>query len=668
MNAVPPVPRTTELSKQSHAANLCNLRTFFVVLRSSCLRTWSVPFFCLLASASWLLPAHAATIPQADIDNPRCFSCHAQSHIAEIGPDERAQMTPGTQPADRPAKRPALFVNPDKLHASIHAAVACTSCHPDANQLPHKPQLASPTCNSTGCHNKEANAFMQGSHALAAARGNKNAPTCATCHGAHDILKKDDRNARTHPLNIVKVCADCHETHVTKTRNNSDGTREVSSYLESVHGRGVLKSGLTVAATCADCHGAHDVRPSSDPLSPVNRNHVPTTCGRCHVGITEMYAKSIHGEKLAEQIALQNAGVKDLNSGLRTQDSGLKPPVCSDCHTAHAISRTNDPAFVRDIVSECGTCHDRPMPGSREKRSLYETYRESYHGQVTNLGYNRAARCSDCHGAHDIRRIDDVNSPLNDKNKLRTCQKCHKGADVKFASFAPHADFRNGDRYPILHYVFLYFVIMMSASFGFFGLHCVAWAVRSGIERIKHGPHPKPNYSKVAIQRFNRVDRINHAFVIISFFGLTLTGLPLLYSDKAWGQTLAAILGGPRTCGFLHKYVFAVMLIANFVVHAVGVVRRFKKHGIRKMLFGPATMLFTRKDVADCIGMIKWFFRGGKKTEVRTLDLLGKIRLHRGSRRLPHHRNLRPLPLVPRLLLTLSTRLDVQRRHHGPRI
>ena len=90
---------------------------------------------------------------------------------------------------------------------------------------------------------------------------------------------------------------------------------------------------------------------------------------------------------------------------------------------------------------------------------------------------------------------------------------------------------------------------MMSAAFGFFGMHCVLWFGRSVIERIKHGPHPKRKANDHAIKRFNRVDRVNHAFVIISFFGLTLTGLPLLYADKNWAQTLAAIFGGGRACG-----------------------------------------------------------------------------------------------------------------------
>jgi cytochrome b subunit of formate dehydrogenase len=55
------------------------------------------------------------------------------------------------------------------------------------------------------------------------------------------------------------------------------------------------------------------------------------------------------------------------------------------------------------------------------------------------------------------------------------------------------------------------------------------------------------------------------------------------------------------------------MLIGNIVVHGIGVVRRFKRHGARQMLLGPATMLPRRKDFLDCLGMFRWFFSGGAK-------------------------------------------------------
>jgi hypothetical protein len=74
------------------------------------------------------------------------------------------------------------------------------------------------------------------------------------------------------------------------------------------------------------------------------------------------------------------------------------------------------------------------------KTSLYETYRRSYHGQVTSLGFTRAARCSDCHGAHNIRKIADPLSQLHVDNRLQTCRKCHPEAPAGFVAFQAHAD------------------------------------------------------------------------------------------------------------------------------------------------------------------------------------------------------------------------------------
>src|SRR5581483_3318386 len=110
-------------------------------------------------------------------------------------------------------------------------------------------------------------------------------------------------------------------------------------------------------------------------------------------------------------------------------------------------------------------------------------------------------------------------SRMNIANRIETCRNCHPGADAKLAQYQAHADPTNASRSPVLFGVRWYFIIMMSAAFGFFGLHSVMWFGRSLIERIKHGPHPRYKSNPHAIRRFTRVDRVNHAFVIISFFG-----------------------------------------------------------------------------------------------------------------------------------------------------
>ncbi len=495
---------------------------------------------------------------------------------------------PSVEPA--PAQRPGLYIPGGLLSQSVHAKISCTDCHQDAKgALPHKQKLTPVSCD-TGCHQSAQSDNLQGVHAEAVAKKAPHAPTCVTCHGSHDIFPKANRQSRIHPLNIVKICGDCHAQHQTPA-DGFDGQKHIDNYRGSVHGKAIMKGGMSIAATCADCHSNHRVLPAKDPRSTVSRDRIAGTCGKCHTGVSETFATSIHGQLLAKG---------DANA-----------PVCSDCHTAHQISRTDTPAFMLDIVNECGHCHDKPLPGSPAGRTLYASYRESYHGQVTRLGMERAARCSSCHGAHDVKRVTDADSRLNDQRRIETCRQCHKGADVKFAAYQAHADPSNMQRSPVLWGVRWYFIIMMSAAFGFFGLHSVLWFSRSLYERMKHGSH-KRHHGGPAIKRFSRTDRINHAFVIISFFGLTITGLPLLYADQGWGRELVLFLGGPRSAGVLHRC-FAVMLILNFVVHGVGIVSRVRKHGVRKIFFGPASMLPRIKDFTDCFGMWKWFFVGGKK-------------------------------------------------------
>ncbi len=532
----------------------------------------------------------AVEVTSTEIANKRCLNCHGQSEMATMPLQQRLTMAaPATQPIVKtdPA-RPGLYVQTAAIAKSVHASLACVACHTQAQSLPHQPELGPVSCNST-CHTRANSDYLQGAHAEAIAKGDPKAPTCATCHGGHDILTAHDRNSRTFPLNIVKICGDCHSQHTAK--DGKDGPAHIQNYLDSVHGRAVVKGGLSVAATCADCHSNHRVLNGQDARSTVNRANIANTCGRCHTGVSDVYSTSIHGKELAK--------------------GNKEAPVCNDCHTAHSITRTDTPNFMLDIVNECGHCHNKPMKGSPSGLTLYQSYRESYHGQVTRLGMERAARCSSCHGAHDVKKLDDPASRLNGQNLIETCRQCHPGANAKFALYQPHADPTNMHRSPVLFGVRWYFIIMMSAAFGFFGLHSVLWFARSLYERLKHGPHPK-HHGGPSIKRFNRVDRVNHAFVIISFFGLTVTGLPLLYADKGWGRELVLMLGGPRSAGILHR-MFAIMLILNFAVHGVGLLRRVRKLGIKAMLFGPLTMMPRWKDFTDCLGMWKWFVKGGKK-------------------------------------------------------
>ncbi len=553
---------------------------------------------CLAVIGLYQAPAWAVELTQAQTQNNRCYNCHGQHHISNLSVAERRSMV--APPEDRslleaePVERPGLFVTPDALADGPHAALACTSCHEDAQFLPHAMQMKQVNCTGA-CHTTAAAEHRRGIHAEALANGDDSAPTCADCHGGHDIYPSTDRRAKTYPLNVVNLCGDCHSEHHDKLANGLDSSEYVTSYMESVHGKAVREAGLIVAATCVDCHKAHDILPSSDEGSSVNRTHIPDTCGSCHSGIEEVYVTSIHGQRLAED--------------------NPDAPVCTDCHTAHSITQAGTPGFMRDIIGECGQCHERLSTDSGIARSFYDTYRMSYHGQVNQLGSSRAARCSDCHGAHDILPAENPDSRVNEANLVSTCGECHKEANAKFVQFMPHADFRDWEKYPLLAGVWTYFIILMSITFGFYGLHSVLWLIRSLVEKKNH-PVPageaaakKQAYS---VKRFRKINRVNHAFVAITFFGLTLTGMPLLFSDQGWAKALAYGMGGVEAAGTWHRF-FAIILVINFVVHFVGVYKRFRKKPAKTLLMGPYTLLPRWKDFTDCLGMFRWFFTGKGK-------------------------------------------------------
>ncbi len=514
----------------------------------------------------------------------RCLNCHGQGYIATLTAEQRSAMVSGVSREPR-TDSAGLYFPRTAFERSVHARLSCQDCHPGSDQLPHAADLPDPACRT--CHPVEAELHSRGVHAHKHSEANGDVPRCWDCHGGHDVLPPTDRNSHTYPLNVLVTCSGCHSHHGVSPNLKMEGQDLVDHYMDSVHGRAVQGAGLAVAATCPDCHRAHDIRPSNDPASSVHRNHVPDTCGRCHVGIEELCAGSIHFERK------------------ENGEADERRPVCTSCHTAHAITRVSTPSFSRDIVEECGLCHEE----------LYATYRESYHGQVNRLGYGRAARCSDCHGSHEVRPASDPDSLISEQNLIATCGRCHPGATANFVKFMPHADYRNYDKSPLLFCVWLYFVVLISATFTGFGLHSVLWLTRSTVSRLRHGPRPHEDDTKRrALVRFRPIHRLTHALVITSFIGLTLTGIPLKFSDQPWALALSDALGGGNVAGILHR-IFAVVMFAYVIIHVwtvIGWMRTKLRNKERGWLFGPESLLPRWKDLGDIIGMIKWFFGRGR--------------------------------------------------------
>lgn len=400
-----------------------------------------VALFLIVAGPAWAQPA-TPTAPT----NDDCLVCHGD-------------------PETRRANGQSLAVDAARFAQSVHGQLelTCVDCHADlaTAELPHAEKLARVDCSS--CHDTAVAAYNKSVHAAAVTAGRPNAATCASCHTAHGILPSKDPASTTYHLNLPTTCGACHGAQAPAA--HVPGGNVLGVFEDSIHGKALSKAGLIVAPSCASCHGAHDILDKSDAASRINRSSVPGTCGKCHEGVQRTFAESVHGQQFAQ--------------------GNPRAPVCVSCHTAHDIQGVDQAAFrVKVIDAACGSCH---------KESL-QTYRDTFHGQVTELGFAAVATCADCHSAHAQFPKSDPRSLVSDANRQKTCQRCHEGANANFARYDPHANAHDHERGPLLYYSARFMELLLVGVFGFFGIHTTLWFTRSYQERRRRH-HVEPEAS-----------------------------------------------------------------------------------------------------------------------------------------------------------------------------
>jgi cytochrome b subunit of formate dehydrogenase len=260
---------------------------------------------------------------------------------------------------------------------------------------------------------------------------------------------------------------------------------------------------------------------------------------------------------------------------------------------------------MAEVTHQCGTCHE----------DLSETYTETLHGKAYTLGYLKAARCSDCHGAHDVQKVDNPDSHVGFNRVVETCQECHPDANRRFTGYLTHATHHDKQKYPILYFTFWAMTSLLIGVFAFFGLHTLLWMPRS-FKHLKEKRKAEKIHKRYYIQRFTLEQRIMHIFVILSFMGLALTGMMLKFASMPWARTLADFLGGVEAAGRIHR-ISAVITFGYFFVHIYSMIRSKirTKTSWRKMIFGKRSLWFNKKDLKDFIGSMKWFLGLGPRPE-----------------------------------------------------
>ena len=337
----------------------------------------------------------------------------------------------------------ALLLTPQGAGAAPPDAEMCLMCHSD-------PQLSLTTADGALVSMHVDQSVFAGSvHAKLA---------CSECHAGKTEVPHEPRavrSARELRVTYGEQCRRCHFSTYTKT-------------LDSVHQAAVAR-GDRMAPVCVDCHGSHDIQKPGQP-----RTSISDTCARCHQGVATSYAKSIHGRALGGG----NAG---------------DVPVCTDCHRSHDIGGPHQQTWDLGTPDMCGRCHadEGLMKKYGLSTAVLSTYLADFHGKTASLRQHQGteasgrvvARCTDCHGVHDIEKADDPSSPVMKANLQKTCAKCHDDANANFPdAWLSHYE-PSLSKAPLVYGVKLAYAILIPFMIGGLGLQILLHLWRLMVNR-----------------------------------------------------------------------------------------------------------------------------------------------------------------------------------------
>jgi hypothetical protein len=182
-----------------------------------------------------------------------------------------------------------------------------------------------------------------------------NAVGCAACHADkaqnHPGAEVEIASARAYSIASIEACRGCH----------ADKFKQFEGSIHAI----LARDGNPAAPVCTDCHSPHAVVKGA----AASTESMP--CKNCHTTIFEAYAGSMHGQA-------------------RRKAEPTFAPLCSGCHTAHAITA----ASAGDgLKSACLGCHGDVL--------------EAHRVWLPNAGLHfEVISCPACHAPTAQRRVD----------------------------------------------------------------------------------------------------------------------------------------------------------------------------------------------------------------------------------------------------------------------
>jgi hypothetical protein len=339
--------------------------------------------------------------------------------------------TPANQPADTQAADPSLNIS-DGYCLSCHGQPGLTYVLQNGDVLG---LYIPPEDHLNSVHGKAGYACVQ----------------CHRTTGEYPHAPFSAVDSRDTSLRLYQACRYCHAVQYDLAQ-------------DSVHAR-AFANGIREAAICTDCHTAHQVRRVTDPQTgenlPDTRLWAAETCAKCHSLIFQKYKTSVHGS------ALIGEGNPDV-------------PSCIDCHGVHNIEDPTTSAFRVGSPDICARCHTDSTIMNKYGISteVLNTYVADFHGTTVELFKKQSPDaetnkpvCYDCHGIHDIQKIDDPNKGLQVKqNLLARCQECHPDATTNFPDAWLSHYIPSADKTPAVYYINLFYQFLIPTLVGGFAV------------------------------------------------------------------------------------------------------------------------------------------------------------------------------------------------------
>jgi len=283
-----------------------------------------------------------------------CGTCHADAD----------RMRPSGLPTDQLAqywqsKHGQLLAQGDTRVA------VCTDCHGTHRIVirteptsPIYPQRVPATCGR--CHADEKlmaiynipavqlDAFRASVHGVALfVEQHPDAPTCATCHGAHGATALNG-------LAIGKVCGHCH-------------TRTLDYFNDGPHGAAATAGQMS---ECISCHGYHDTPQPDASL-------FDTTCQRCHAPDSDAVAT---GQKLKTVLGAAHDALQTATTEITAME-----PVAPTVTRLQPRLRQARAYWLEAVPVQHALALERVEDLTRSARSISEDVRAAVHGMQEDM-------------------------------------------------------------------------------------------------------------------------------------------------------------------------------------------------------------------------------------------------------------------------------------------